>query len=216
MSGAAAAVTAVVVTAAVMLLGAGRPPAQRWGLAGPSGRPMGSAGPVQRLRSIAGRARPSRSRWGSRAPGNDVAQAALAADLVVAALDAGAPIGSALSATADAVGGDVGACLHAALRRLELGMDGAGAAEPLGCADRMAPLARAIARAARTGMPPADVLGGVAERERARATSTRRARARAAGSLAAVPLGLLVLPAFVLVAVVPTVIGALSGVLGLP
>ena len=62
-------------------------------------------------------------------------------------------------------------------------------------------------------MSPVDVLQAAAEAERGRRRSHRVSRARAAGSLAALPLGLFFLPAFVLVAVVPVVVGSLATVL---
>lgn len=214
MSGALAAVTAAVATVGVVLLGRTHPRTGPWRPPATSARCTAGARPARRLRVFSPPARLSQSRWGDRPSTTETQQVALAADLVVAALDAGAPLRSALRAVAEALGGDVGAALDAALRRLDLGADAASAVETPAMAEPMARLARAVARAAQTGMPPAQVLRGVAERERASITSARLSRARAAGSLAAVPLGLLVLPAFVLVAVVPTVIGALSSVLG--
>ena len=59
-------------------------------------------------------------------------------------------------------------------------------------------------------MSPVHVLQAAAEAERGRRRSHRVSRARAAGSLAALPLGLFFLPAFVLVAVVPVVVGSLA------
>jgi tight adherence protein B len=57
------------------------------------------------------------------------------------------------------------------------------------------------------------VLAAAADSERVRVRSTRVSRARTAGSLAALPVGLAFLPAFVLVAVVPIVVGSLSAML---
>lgn len=141
------------------------------------------------------------------------ADVALAADLVAASLAAGVPLMSAASATGAAVGGPVGDLLAHASRRHGVGADPAAALAGLTGDPATARLGRAILRATESGMSPVHVLQAAATAERGRRRTDRVSRARAAGSLAALPVGLFFLPAFVLVAVVPVVVGALSAVL---
>lgn len=141
-------------------------------------------------------------------------QAALAADLLTAALDAGLPIGTALAATGSALGGNLGEALQDAAALQAVGADPTAATRALRTHPGGARLARALARAQDSGMAPGAVLAAAAQAERDRARSEQLSRAASAGAFAALPVGLLFLPAFVLVTVVPLVLGSLSGVLG--
>jgi Flp pilus assembly protein TadB len=143
----------------------------------------------------------------------DGADVALAADLVAAGLSAGVPLMGAARATGVAVGGPVGALLSEAAQRHAVGADPEAALAGLLEHPGTARLGRALLRATESGMSPVHVLQAAAAAERGRRRTDRVSRARAAGSLAALPLGLFFLPAFVLVAVVPVVVGALSTVL---
>lgn len=69
------------------------------------------------------------------------------------------------------------------------------------------PVARTTARTTQSGAAAADDLRRVAARLRARRHSRIQQRVQQASVLSVIPLGLLFLPAFVLVAVVPMVIG---------
>jgi pilus assembly protein TadC len=69
------------------------------------------------------------------------------------------------------------------------------------------PVARTTARTTQSGAAVAEDLRRVAARLRARRHSRVQQRVQQASVLAVIPLGLLFLPAFVLVAVVPMVIG---------
>ncbi|MER8186982.1 type II secretion system F family protein [Kitasatospora sp. NPDC094015] len=71
----------------------------------------------------------------------------------------------------------------------------------------LAPLARCLVRTSLSGAPPGESLTGLAQLRRAEAGRAARARVRRAGVLATAPLGACFLPAFVLVGVVPTVMG---------
>jgi len=138
----------------------------------------------------------------------------LAVDLLVLALRAGRPVGSAVAVVADAVGGPLGADLGRCAARLELGGEprlvwAEVAADPV-----LGRVGRAIVRAGDTGAPVADSLQHlVDDLQRDRLVDAdevaRRVAVRSAG-----PLGLCFLPAFVLVGVTPTVIGAFSTLLG--
>ena len=138
---------------------------------------------------------------------------ALAADLLVATVATGVPVSSATNAVAEAVGGSIGAALVEADRLHQVGASSRAASTRLRADPRSGPIGRALRQAHDAGASPVPVLAGAAEREREQTRSERIARARSAGSIAAVPVGLAFLPAFVLVAVVPVVIGALAPML---
>lgn len=158
------------------------------------------------------------SRWSSTTT-SDVAQpgradASLAADLIVAAVGSGVPVTVALDAVASAVGGPVGAALSVSARLEQAGAPPETAYRSLQEHDVTARIGRALQEARASGASPVPVLDGAARAERERRRSARVSRARGAGSLAAIPVGVLFLPAFVLVAVVPVVVGAIGPVLG--
>jgi len=133
---------------------------------------------------------------------------------VVAALDAGVPLWSAVEAAGHAVGSTLGDMLVEVRRRQQVGADASTATALLRADEVSARVGRAIARAASSGASPVQVLAAAADAERGRLRSHAVSTARSAGSLAALPVGLLLLPAFVLVAVVPLVVGSLSSLLG--
>lgn len=142
-----------------------------------------------------------------------VADLPFAAEMLAACLRAGQPTRSAVDAVAGAVGGPLGEHLAAAGRRLSLGADpedawAASAAEPA-----LAPLARAMTRAALSGAPVADVLTRLAGDARREARALSAATARKVGVRAVAPLGLCFLPAFVCLGVVPVVAGLAAQVL---
>lgn len=139
---------------------------------------------------------------------------ALTADLVVAALEAGVPLWVAIDAAGQAVGDELGEVLSDVRRRQEVGSDAVTATATLVADPATARMGRAFRRAATSGASPVQVLAGAADSERDRRRSNAVSKARSAGALAALPVGLLFLPAFVLVAVVPVVVGSLSAMLG--
>ncbi|MDF2968666.1 MAG: secretion system protein [Nocardioidaceae bacterium] len=137
----------------------------------------------------------------------------LAVDLLVVCLTAGRPISSAAGVVGDSVGGPLAHELRSVGARIELGGDPLSVWSDAGRDPALAPLARALVRALDTGAPPAVSLSSLAddlrrERRAVAEESARRVAVRSAG-----PLGLCFLPAFVLVGVVPTVIGAFGSVL---
>lgn len=179
-------------------------------LAPPAPRPAGAV-PMARRRVVRA---DRRRRAGRPQTRRDEADVALAADLVVAALAAGVPLSSAVDAVGRALGGDIGSMLSEVHRLQQVGADTVTATTRLREAAATARLGRALARAGSSGSSPVQVLAAAADAERSRLRTARVARARGAGSLAALPTGLLFLPAFVLVAVVPIVVGSLSSLLG--
>ncbi len=136
-----------------------------------------------------------------------------AVELLVACLRAGQPTRSAVEVVAGGVGGPLGEGLASVGRRLMLGTDPGEAWAAVAAEPRLAPLARAMTRAALSGAPVADVLTRLAvdARQEARARST--ATARRVGVRAVVPLGVCFLPAFVCLGIVPVIAGLASQVL---
>jgi tight adherence protein B len=162
-------------------------------------------GPVPR-----GRARLRGGRPGGESAGaapTAVVPVPVVLDLLAAALAAGLSTAGALTATLDAVGGSADDVTRRALQPAHL-LASAGAGDP-----RLAGLARAVALADRTGASAAVLLRAAATDERA---ARRRRAALATGRLGVrlvLPLGLTTLPAFVLLGVVPVVIGLAGPVL---
>lgn len=139
-----------------------------------------------------------------------VAALPLAADLLVAALEAGSPPVRAVEAVGSAVGGPLGRTLVAAAQAAQLGDPSSGWRLLVGDA-AVRPLGRALAASVSRGTSPVQVLERVAVDARDAARWAGEARARSLGAKAAAPLGLCFLPAFVLVGIVPIV--ATSGAL---
>lgn len=138
----------------------------------------------------------------------------LAVDLLVASLRAGRPVVTGLSAVATAVGGPLGADLGRWAARLELGGEPSLVWAQVSADPVLGPVGRAIVRAEDTGAPVADSLQHlVDDLQRDRVIDTEDV-ARRVAVRSAVPMGLCFLPAFVLVGVTPTVVGAFSTLLG--
>lgn len=136
----------------------------------------------------------------------------IAADLLAAALRAGAPVQHAAEAVGQALGGPVGERLVGVARALA---DGAPAEQAwAGLADvaGAARLIRAAVRSAESGAALVGMLGRLAEDLRAARAASAEASARRLGVLVVLPLGLCFLPAFVLAGVVPVVVAVLGDV----
>lgn len=135
-------------------------------------------------------------------------------DLAAACLRAGLPVAVAVRAGAGAVPSSAaGLALHRCTELLALGADPDQVWQPaLACPDTAA-FARAARRSAHSGSALADSLTGLALDLRADVGRRSEARAQRAGVLIAGPLGLCFLPAFLLVGVVPVVIGLADRVL---
>ena len=132
----------------------------------------------------------------------------LALDLLAACLAGGAVPGPAVTAVAAALPGPCGARFGQVAARLAVGTAPAEAWRSLG-EDRGAAgaAARAMARAAQGGAPVAAAVQRVAEDARRESGARAERAARRAGVLAVGPLGLCFLPAFLLIGVVPAVVG---------
>ncbi len=137
-----------------------------------------------------------------------LAQLPLTAELLAACLSSSASPAQAVAVVARTVGGPMRARLAGVSAELLLG------APPALCWERvgnecpaLAPLARCLVRTSVSGAPPAASLVGLALTQRAAAGRAAHARVRRAGVLATAPLGLCFLPAFVLIGIVPVVMG---------
>jgi pilus assembly protein TadC len=131
-----------------------------------------------------------------------------AADLTATCLEAGAAPVDALLAVADAIGGPVAARLRAVSLAVRIGTDPSELPQiAVADEDPNAAQLSAVARATVTGAPLADSVRAVAADQRERARWQALERARRAGVQAVGPLAVCFLPAFVLVGVVPVVVG---------
>lgn len=131
--------------------------------------------------------------------------------LLASALAAGSAPAEALVIVVDALPGLGAEELSALVARLRLGADPAEAWRALADVPELAPLGRTLARAHATGAPVAAAVERLAEELARSARAEAEERARQVGVKAAVPLGLCLLPAFLLIGIVPVVGGLLRG-----
>jgi hypothetical protein len=117
-----------------------------------------------------------------------VVPSAVIADLVVALLEAGLPV-------------------NLALQTLRHHLHEAGLGEPEG----LAPIVEALGLAADTGLAPGALVRATAAEQRRREVAAHSVAANRLGVLVVVPMGLCLLPAFVVLTVVPLVLGLLGG-----
>lgn len=116
----------------------------------------------------------------------------------------------ALAVVADALPGPASARLAEVVPRLRLGLDPAQVWAELATDPALGPLGRALSRAQRTGAPVVLTVERLSDDLARGARADVEDRARAVGVKAAVPLGLCLLPAFVLIGIVPVVAGLLT------
>jgi Flp pilus assembly protein TadB len=128
-------------------------------------------------------------------------------DLLASCLDAGSAPESALVTVSRALAGPVGEEFLAIHHRLEVGVDPRQVWRSVAGHDELGPLGRAVGRAHETGAPVGRAVHQLAEELRQRARADVEARARSIEVKAAAPLGLCLLPAFVVLGVVPLVAG---------
>ncbi len=130
--------------------------------------------------------------------------------LLGAALQGGAAVPEALHLVGTALPGAAARRLGAVEARLAVGVDPALVWRALLSDPELAPLGRALARAHDSGAPVVGAVEQLAGELTGRARADVEDRARAVGVRAAVPLGLCLLPAFVLLGIVPLVAGLAS------
>jgi pilus assembly protein TadC len=161
------------------------------------------------------------ARWWSRRSGVGPATEAravaaelpYAADLLAAALRAGAPPDVAVRCVALALGGPVGHRLGRVAYALGLGATATEAWSYLGDVPGGDRIRRAAVRSQHSGAAFAGALLRVADDLRADRLVAAEAAARRAGVLIVLPLGLCFLPAFVLAGLVPVMVAVLGDVL---
>jgi Flp pilus assembly protein TadB len=133
-----------------------------------------------------------------------------AVDLMAACLAAGLSPGSALAQIRDVVEEPLSDELAGVARRLDLGVDPVTVWRDVAAHPQLGGLGRAMSRAVESGASVSDAMQRLADDLRARGRAQVETRARAVGVKAALPLGGCLLPAFVLVGVVPLVAGSLA------
>jgi hypothetical protein len=134
-------------------------------------------------------------------------QLPLAADLLAGCLSSWCTPAEAAEAVAQALGGPMAVRLARVAAEIRTGADAEESWGRFGADPVLGPLGRCLVRASASGAPPAAGLARLAEGARAAAATAAQGRVRRAGVLAAAPLGLCFLPAFVLIGVVPVVTG---------
>jgi Flp pilus assembly protein TadB len=160
---------------------------------------------------VIGRAEPASSRRRRAAAAQDLPHLV---GLLADALGAGRSPVDALSLVTGALPGPATDRLAPVLPRLRLGIDPRAVWEGLAEDPALAPLGRVLSRAESTGAPVGEAVTRLAESLAHDVRGAAEDRARAVGVKAALPLGLCLLPAFVLLGIVPVVAGML-GTLGL-
>jgi pilus assembly protein TadC len=139
-----------------------------------------------------------------------------AADLLAAALRAGATPEGGVRLVATALAGPLGDRLARVERALRLGAPAGEAWSYLDDVEGAGRLHRAAERSGHSGAGFAGALHRVAEELRADRLLAAEAAGRRAGVLIVLPLGLCFLPAFVLTGLVPVIVAVLGGVLTTP
>lgn len=135
-------------------------------------------------------------------------------DLMAACLAVGLSPDAAVEQITAAVDPPISDELAALAARLRLGVDPVTVWRDLAGHPQLGGLGRSIARAIDSGASVSEAMQRLAEDLRRRTRADVETRARAVGVKAAIPLGLCLLPAFVLVGVVPLVAGSVSVLLG--
>ena len=130
--------------------------------------------------------------------------------LLAAALETGCDVAEALRLVCAACPGPASDVLAAVPPRLELGLPPELAWQPVLEDRQLAPLGRALVRAGRSGASVSHEAVRLADELAHRSRATVEERARGVGVKAAVPLGLCLLPSFVLLGVVPLVVSLLQ------
>jgi len=138
------------------------------------------------------------------------AELPLLLDVLAACLSVGATPASALATVARAAGPDLGADLDRACRALAAGasLDDVWRGLP----GDIEVVGRVLARSARSGAAAAPLLRSSAAELRADRRAARLDAARRLGVHAAAPLGLCFLPGFVLLGLVPVIVGLVAGI----
>lgn len=179
-------------------------------ISGPVGLGAGALAAVVTWVSI-GRAEPARSVREREQVRRDLPHVV---GLLADALRAGQAPVDALAVVVDALPGAATSRLAQAVPRLRLGLDPVTVWTGLAADQGLGPLGRTLARAHQTGAPVVPAVERLADDLARTSRAVVEDQARAVGVKAAVPLGACLLPAFLLLGIVP-VVGSLLGTLGL-
>jgi pilus assembly protein TadC len=137
----------------------------------------------------------------------------ICADLIAAALRAGAPVDVAVLGVAEALGGPLRERLSTVGRSLRLGAEPDEAWSHLAGMPGGSRIAAAAVRSSSSGAALAGALTRLADDLRADRAAAMEAAARRAGVLIVLPLGFCFLPAFILAGLVPVIVALLGDVL---
>jgi len=137
----------------------------------------------------------------------------ICADLIAAALRAGAPVDVAVAGVADALGGPLRERLTTVARSLRLGAEAEEAWAHVTDLPGGPRVAAAAVRSSTSGAALAGALTRLADDLRTDRATALEAAARRAGVLIVLPLGLCFLPAFILAGLVPVIVAVLGDVL---
>lgn len=134
-------------------------------------------------------------------------------DLMASSLAAGSSPVTAVELAAYAVESPLREELLLVTSRLQLGVDPVRVWSDVGRHAQLGALGRCLARATDSGAPVSEAIHRLGEDLRRDARAAVESKARAVGVKAAAPLGLCLLPAFILTGIVPLVVGSLGTVL---
>ena len=174
----------------------------------PLGLPAGVAAGIT-VWLVSSNAEPAANRWRAAAIGRDLPTLV---DLVAASLEAGLDVPGALDLAVAALPGAGADALGPVAARLRLGVPDAQVWATPGAGAALAPLARALARAHESGASVATSARLLADDLSEQRRLEVENRARSVGVRAALPLGLCLLPGFVVLGVVPMVAGAVDSI----
>lgn len=175
-------------------------------VAGPAGVVVGAGGGLLLGRALDRLEPPSVTR-----DREDVARdLPLAIDLLAACSAAGLPVQAALPHIGRAVGGPVADRFASMQARWALGSSPLEEWQRISTDPQLRRLGRAMVRAHRSGAPVAETLDRLAGDVRRDRRTQAQARARSVGVKVAAPLAACFLPAFMLIGVVPTIVGGFA------
>jgi Flp pilus assembly protein TadB len=176
-------------------------------VSGPAGVPAGAAAAITTW-VVIGRAETPSVRVRRRAVARDLPHVVA---LFAAALRSGAAPADAIDQVCRALPGPASDRLSGVTARLSLGLDPEQVWSSLVDDPPLVGLGRTLARAHATGAPVVAAVERLAEEISRAGRAEAEERARAVGVQAAVPLGLCLLPAFVLIGIVPLAVALLTG-----
>jgi Flp pilus assembly protein TadB len=130
--------------------------------------------------------------------------------LLASAVRGGLPPATALHLVCVALPGPAADALGSLPARIAIGVDPVEVWRTLEADPALAPLGRTLARSVRTGEPVAEALERLGLELAALARAEVEDAARRVGVQAAVPLGVCLLPAFLLLGIVPVVVGLMG------